>query len=211
MVIKEARPHVDADASGRDLRDWLRAEARILKALHGTGLTPELLAVFEHGGNLFLARGGSRYPPCAPWVTERFRDVGSERYRADALTQADLLVDLIASAHAHGCVLRDFTPANIMVRPDGAVRLIDLELAVFGADDGDAVPTAVGTPGFSAPERLTDAPVSVTADYYSLGATVCYVLVGKVPPPVARKACRKALRATARRLAGRARRCTRAA
>ncbi|MFF0216040.1 class IV lanthionine synthetase LanL [Streptomyces vinaceus] len=189
VVIKEARPHVDADASGRDVRDWLRAEARTLKALHGTGLTPELLAVFEHGGHLFLAEEEVPGTPLRTWVAEHFRDVGSERYRADALTQAGLLVDLIASAHAHGCVLRDFTPANIMVRPDGALRLIDLELAVLGADaegadngdGGDALPTAVGTPGFSAPERLTGAPVSVTGDYYSLGATLCYVLVGKVP------------------------------
>ncbi|MFE5536262.1 class IV lanthionine synthetase LanL [Streptomyces sp. NPDC056519] len=178
VVIKEARPHVDADASGRDVRDWLRAEARTLQRLHGTGLTPELLATFEHGGHLFLAEEEVPGIPLRTWVAEHFRDVGTERYRADALSQAARLVDLVSEAHAHGCVLRDFTPANIMVRPDGALRLIDLELAVL---DDDALPTEVGTPGFSAPERLTGAPVAVTADYYSLGATLCFVLVGKVP------------------------------
>lgn len=181
VVIKEARPHVDADASGRDVRDWLRAEARTLEKLHGTGLTPDLLATFEHGGHLFLAQEEIPGISLRNWVAEHFRDVGSERYRADALAQAGRLVDLIAAAHAHGCVLRDFTPGNIMVRPDGALRLIDLELAVLDDDDEEALPTKVGTPGFSAPERLTDAPVSVTADYYSLGATLCFVLIGMVP------------------------------
>ncbi|MEW2418281.1 class IV lanthionine synthetase LanL [Streptomyces sp. NPDC046866] len=179
VVIKEARPHVEADASGADVRDWLRAEARTLEKLAGTGLAPELLAMFEHGGHLFLAQEEIPGLPLRNWVAEHFRDAGAERYRADALTQASRLIDLVAATHARGCVLRDFTPGNIMVRPDGELRLIDLELAVL--EDDEALPTTVGTPGFSAPERLSDAPVSPTADYYSLGATLCLVLAGKVP------------------------------
>ncbi|MFD7976499.1 class IV lanthionine synthetase LanL [Streptomyces sp. NPDC059071] len=179
VVIKETRPHVEADASGSDVRDWLRAEARTLERLRGTGLAPEPLAVFEHGGHLFLAQEEVPGVTLRTWVAEHFRDVGGERYRADARAQAARLVDLVAAAHAHGCVLRDFTPANVMVRPDGELRLIDLELAV--RQDEGALPTRVGTPGFSAPERLADAPVSPTADYYSLGATLCFVLAGKVP------------------------------
>ncbi|MER8041412.1 class IV lanthionine synthetase LanL [Streptomyces sp. NPDC094032] len=179
VVIKETRPHVEADASGNDVRDWLRAEARTLEKLRGTGLAPEPLAMFEHGGHLFLAQEEVPGIPLRNWVAEQFRDVGGAPYAADALAQAGRLVDLVEAAHAHGCVLRDFTPANVMVRPDGELRLIDLELAVL-ADD-DALPTRVGTPGFSPPERLVDAPVSPTGDYYSLGATLCFVLAGKVP------------------------------
>ncbi|WP_329274925.1 class IV lanthionine synthetase LanL [Streptomyces sp. NBC_00691] len=179
VVIKEARPHVEADASGCDVRDWLRAEARTLEKLKGTGLAPEALALFEHGGHLFLAQEEVPGVTLRTWVAEHFRDVGAERYRVDALAQVERLVELVAAAHARGCVLRDFTPGNVMVRPDGELRLIDLELAVL--EDEAALPTRVGTPGFSAPERLADAPVSPTGDYYSLGATVCFVLAGKVP------------------------------
>ncbi|WP_405683656.1 class IV lanthionine synthetase LanL [Streptomyces sp. NBC_01387] len=179
VVIKETRPHVEADATGRDVRDWLRAEARALEKLTGTGLAPEPLALFEHGRHLFLAQSEIPGVPLRVWVAEHFRDTGGERYRADALAQVARLVELVAAAHAHGCVLRDFTPGNVMVQPDGELRLIDLELAV--TEDGSALPTRVGTPCFSAPERLDDAPVSRTADYYSLGATACFVLAGKVP------------------------------
>ncbi|MER5208278.1 class IV lanthionine synthetase LanL [Streptomyces sp. NPDC002825] len=179
VVIKEARPHVEGDASGGDVRDWLRAEARTLEKLAGTGLAPEAVALFEHGGHLFLAQEEVPGVTLRTWVAEHFRDAGGERYRADALAQVARLVELVAEAHAHGLVLRDFTPGNVMVRPDGELRLIDLELAVL--EDEPALPTRVGTPGFSAPERLVDAPVSPTADYYSLGATVCFVLAGKVP------------------------------
>ncbi|MGW0535630.1 class IV lanthionine synthetase LanL [Streptomyces sp. NPDC003032] len=179
VVIKEARPHVEADACGRDVRDWLRTEARTLERLKGLGLAPKPLALFEHGGHLFLAQEQVPGIALRTWVVERLRDVGGERYRADALAMVGRLVDLVAAAHAHGCVLRDFTPGNVMVRPDGELRLIDLELAVL--EDDSPLPTRLGTPGFSAPERLTDAPVSPTADYYSLGATACFVLTGKVP------------------------------
>ncbi|MDN3268936.1 class IV lanthionine synthetase LanL [Streptomyces sp. MA15] len=179
VVVKEARPHVEADAAGRDVRDWLRAEARTLEKLAGTGLAPECLAMFEHGGHLFLAQEEIPGVPLRNWVAEHFRDVGSEKYRTDALALTERLVDLLAAAHEQGCVLRDFTPGNIMVGPDGELRLIDLELAVLESDA--ALPTTVGTPGFSAPERLTGAPVAPSADYYSLGATVCFVLAGRVP------------------------------
>ncbi|WUT00988.1 class IV lanthionine synthetase LanL [Streptomyces sp. NBC_00708] len=179
VVIKETRPHVEGDAAGRDVRDWLRAEARMLEKLEGTDLAPEALALFEHGQHLFLAQSEVPGVSLRTWVAERFRDLGGEQYRREATALVAQLVDLVTAAHAHGCVLRDFTPGNVMVRPDGELRLIDLELA---ADEtGPCMPTRVGTPGFSAPERLTDAPVSVTADYYSLGATTCFVLTGKVP------------------------------
>ncbi|MFE6069856.1 class IV lanthionine synthetase LanL [Streptomyces sp. NPDC056525] len=196
VVIKEARPHVEADASGCDVRDWLRAEARTLEKLKGTGLAPEPLALFEHGGHLFLAQDEVPGVTLRTWVAEHFRDVGAERYRADAPAQVGRLVDLVAAAHARGCVLRDFTPGNVMVRPDGELRLIDLELAVL--DDEAALPTRVGTPGFSAPERLADAPVSPTGDYYSLGAAACFVLAGKVPNLLPEE---PATRATEQRLA----------
>ncbi|MFQ6148442.1 class IV lanthionine synthetase LanL [Streptomyces seoulensis] len=179
VVIKEARPHVEADADGRDVQAWLRAEARALERLDGLGLAPAPLALFEHGRHLFLAEEEVPGVTLRTWVSEQFRSSGADRYRADALTVVEQLVDLVAAAHAQGCVLRDLTPGNVMVRPDRSLRLIDLELTVL--DEASAPPTRLGTPGFSAPERLVDAPVAPTADYYSVGATACFVLVGRVP------------------------------
>lgn len=93
---------------------------------------------------------------------------------------ADRLVDLMDAAHRAGLILQDFTPNNIMVLPDGQLRLIDLELAVL-AEEQDEKPPRAGTPGFAAPEQMEGAPPAVEADYYSLGATICCVVTGTNP------------------------------
>jgi Protein kinase domain len=87
---------------------------------------------------------------------------------------------LMAVAHQAGLILRDFNPNNIMVRCDGELRLIDLELTVI-TGERDEVTVGAGTPGFSAPEQLEGADPAVEADYYSLGATICFIITGAAP------------------------------
>ncbi|MDQ3150794.1 MAG: class IV lanthionine synthetase LanL [Actinomycetota bacterium] len=93
---------------------------------------------------------------------------------------AGRLVDLMEVAHQAGVILRDFNPNNIMVRPDGELRLIDLELAV-AAGDKDEKLTRAGTPGYVAPEQMKGTRAAFAADYYSLGATLCFVATGTTP------------------------------
>lgn len=96
------------------------------------------------------------------------------------MDQASRLVELMDVVHQSGLILRDFNPNNIMVLPGGELRLIDLELAVAaGEPEGERV--NVGTLGYSAPEQLEGASPDVQADYYSLGATICFVVTGDTP------------------------------
>ncbi|WP_084219637.1 class IV lanthionine synthetase LanL [Spirillospora albida] len=178
VVIKEARPHVAADMEGRDTRDRLRAEAGALERLGGRGLAPRLVELFPQGGHLFLAQEMVQGGPLREWTAERIVEAGWGDHLGVATEMARRLVDLMADAHAAGLLIRDFNPNNIMVRPDGAPVLIDLELAVADGEDG---PLRAGTPAFGAPEQLGGAPPHASADHYSLGATLCYVFTGSPP------------------------------
>lgn len=180
VIIKEARPHVAADRHGRDTRDLLRAEAGALEEFEPLDVAPRLLALFEHSGHLFLAEDLVPGVPLREWVSERMHERGIRRDLAAVLEMADRLVDLLQIAHSAGFIIRDFNPNNIMVLPDGQLRFIDLELAVKAAEQQEE-PTGMGTPGFGAPEQLAGAPPAVEADYFGLGATICFLVTGNPP------------------------------
>ncbi|MGX1778603.1 class IV lanthionine synthetase LanL [Nocardia brasiliensis] len=179
-IIKEARPHVAADETGRDVRDLLRAEARALELLASSGRVPRVLGLFEQAGHLFLAEELIPGLVLHRWVLDHIRDGGWRRDVPGALEMAGRLALSMAVAHDADLILRDFTPGNIMVTPEGELRLIDLELAVVHGER-ERPAGGAGTPGYAAPEQLAGAPASIEADYHSLGAAICFVFTGSVP------------------------------
>ena len=83
-------------------------------------------------------------------------------------------------------IYRDMKPANIMLKPDGTVRLIDFGIAREYKEGKDGDTEAIGTRGYAAPEQFggkgqTDA----RTDIYSLGVTLYHLVTGKNPaePP----------------------------
>ncbi|MDQ4092015.1 MAG: class IV lanthionine synthetase LanL, partial [Actinomycetota bacterium] len=182
-IIKEARPHVAADDTGKDVRDLLRAEARALEKVGPLGAAPQLLLLFEQSQHLFLAEELVPGVSLREWVLDRIRHGGWRRHVPGTLEMADRLVELMDVAHSAGLILRDFTPNNIMVLPDGQLRLIDLELTVLAGEQEELM--GAGTPGYGAPEQMEGGPAAVEADYYSLGATICFVVTGSTPDFVA--------------------------
>ncbi len=179
VVVKEARPHVAVTPAGTDARDALRAEARMLDVLAPLGISPCVVAVFEQGGHLFLAEELVEGSPLRRWVTDRIHRAGTRSHLPGAVALAERLVALLQAAHDAGVVVRDFNPNNLIVREDRQLRLLDLELAVPAADADDFI--VGGTPGYAAPEQLVGAVPAVTADLFSLGATLCFVLTGADP------------------------------
>ena len=117
-----------------------------------------------------------------------------------ALPEADAC-DYIRQAaiglqHAHECgmVLRDIKPHNLMVTKDGTVKILDFGLAsltpeavlnpdtVEARGDLTAAGAIMGTPDFISPEQADDAQTAdIRSDIYSLGATLYYLLSGRVP------------------------------
>jgi len=87
-------------------------------------------------------------------------------------------------AHNHGVVHRDIRPANIVVSPEGKVKLTDFGLALdVGAGQGESeeeLPTPT-QPAYMAPEQIAGRTVDGRADIYSLGIVTYEMLTGSPP------------------------------
>lgn len=92
-------------------------------------------------------------------------------------------------AYERGLVHRDVKPSNLIAAKTGQVKVLDLGLAMLNEGAGSESATRVtqegfviGTPDFLAPEQAQNPlHVDTRADIYSLGATLYYLLTGKVP------------------------------
>ncbi|MGH2408978.1 MAG: serine/threonine-protein kinase, partial [Chloroflexota bacterium] len=110
---------------------------------------------------------------------------------------ADQVLDVLSYLHGRPSpvIFRDLKPANLMLTPDGRIRLIDFGIArVFSRQSKG---TAIGTPGYAPPEQYQGL-AEPASDLYALGATMHHLLTGRDPrnarpfdfPPVARLAPR---------------------
>lgn len=81
-------------------------------------------------------------------------------------------------------VYRDMKPANIMLHPDGYVKLVDFGIVREYCDDNPACQdtVALGTQGYAPPEQYGKEQTDCRADIYALGATMWHLLAGEAPP-----------------------------
>ena len=101
------------------------------------------------------------------------------------LQQIRPLMDDMVKMHQRGVVHRDIAPDNIILLPDGQLKLID-----FGAARsfvGDRSMTVVVKKGFAPVEQYMRKGSSISTDVYALAATIYYCITGTVPPDSAER------------------------
>ena len=168
-------------SDSRGFRDRFRVEARAAAAL----AHPKIATVYDYGEE--IDSGGL---PRAYIVMEfvdgesleaRLRTVGqlSPEATADVIGQA---AEALNEAHGHGIVHRDVKPGNLMLRPDGVVKLDRFGIArIPGGAAVTEVGVMLGTVQYMAPELVSGSGATPASDIYALGV-VAYACVTGHPP-----------------------------
>lgn len=172
VALKVIRPDLAED---QEFRSRFAREVSAARRIRG-GCTARLVAADLEAERPWFA---TQYVP-GPSLHDRVAEEGSLR-AADVAAIGAALSEGLVAVHEAGVVHRDLKPSNILLSPKGP-RIIDFGIAwATGASTLTHVGTAVGSPGFLAPEQVRGAAVTPATDVFSLGATLAYAAMGDSP------------------------------
>ncbi|MGB9378330.1 MAG: serine/threonine-protein kinase, partial [Mycobacteriales bacterium] len=180
VAVKVLKGDLSGDPS---FLDRFRAEARHTAALAHPGIAN----VFDYGE---ATTEGSEQTDLAYLVMELIDGepmsalLGREQ-RLPADQALDILAQTalaLAAAHAAGVIHRDVKPGNIMIRPDGTVKITDFGIArAVNAAPVTATGMVMGTSFYLSPEQASGQLVTPASDVYSLGVVGYEALSGYRP------------------------------
>ena len=153
-----------------------RAEARHAALVNHEGIA----SVFDYGeenGSAFLVM--ELVPGEAlSTILERDGSLSTDK-TLDVVAQTSAALQ---AAHAAGLVHRDIKPGNLLITPDGRVKITDFGIARI-ADQVPLTATGqvMGTVQYLSPEQASGHPASPATDIYSLGIVAYECLAGKRP------------------------------
>jgi tRNA A-37 threonylcarbamoyl transferase component Bud32 len=178
IAIKIMR--ADTYPDGIEAARLMREAQTIAKLSH-----PNLVTVYDVGtasGRVFVAMELLEGDTIAAWLDRK------RRPRAEILRVFIAAGRGLAAAHRAGIIHRDFKPQNVMVAPDGAVRVMDFGLAALGQTlHGPKAPrltkigSILGTPLYMSPEQLCGQTADPRADQFGFCVALYEALYGERP------------------------------
>ncbi|PWI42047.1 serine/threonine-protein kinase [Streptomyces sp. ICBB 8177] len=172
VALKVIRPELAED---QEFRQRFAREVSAARRIRG-GCTARLVAADLETERPWFA---TQYVP-GPSLYDK---VGAEGPlpAAEVAGIGAALAEGLVAVHDAGVVHRDLKPSNILLSPKGP-RIIDFGIAwATGASTLTHVGTAVGSPGFLAPEQVRGAAVTPATDVFAFGATLAYAAAADSP------------------------------
>jgi eukaryotic-like serine/threonine-protein kinase len=172
VALKFLPARLAGDAAARER---LTYEARAASSLDH----PNICTVYDIGtledGRTFLALA------CYDGVTLRQKIAGGPLSLDDVVDIARQVAAALAAAHRRGIVHRDINPSNIMVTPDGTVKILDFGIAMVRDRSGAMPGGTAGTIAYMSPEHTRGESLDGRADLWSLGVMIHEMLTGRRP------------------------------
>jgi eukaryotic-like serine/threonine-protein kinase len=108
--------------------------------------------------------------------------------RSAGLPTAELITDIatqgaraLDAAHAAGIVHRDVKPGNLLLAPDGTLKITDFGIAKSAGNETTGVGVLLGTASYVSPEQVRGEPATAASDWYSFGCVLHELLTGTPP------------------------------
>lgn len=160
-----------------------RAQERFLREAQSASSLdhPNICTIFEIGNT-----DGRAWIAMACYEGSTLRHL-MERGPMDVDSALDIVLQIasgLGAAHARGVVHRDVKPENVIVLPDGLVKILDFGLAK-GADDATVTQegTMLGTAGYMSPEQASGRKADHRTDVWAVGVMLYEMLAGERPFP----------------------------
>jgi predicted Ser/Thr protein kinase len=178
IAVKVLLPALMSDA---DFITRFRSEARMMAALRHPGI----VQVYDYGENAQV--GAHRLD----YLVMEFIDgtpLSKKIQQAGRLTAAETMAavaqiaDALQAAHDAGIIHRDVKPSNLLVRPAGAIVLVDFGVARSTGITGiTSTNVVLGSAHYMAPEQAEGRALTPATDVYAVGAVAFTCLTGRPP------------------------------
>jgi serine/threonine protein kinase len=181
-ALKEMRPPPEAPAAEiEENRKLFLQEAELLSSLSHPNL-PVVADFFEYNGKPTLVM---EFVPGQP-LEQRLHDANAPLLEQQVLSYGIQVARVLHYLHTRQppIIYRDLKPSNIMMTPEGVLKLIDFGVARTYKARKSKDTIAMGSAGYAPPEQYGKGQTDQRSDVYALGATLLHLLTNIPPIPL---------------------------
>jgi serine/threonine protein kinase len=181
-ALKEMRPQQDAPPEeAAENRRLFEQEAALLEQLRNPNL-PLVADRFEYQGRPTLVM---EFVP-GQTLEERIRETNAPLLEQQVIGYGIQIARVLSYLHTRSpaIIYRDLKPSNIMLTPDGVLKLIDFGVARTYKARKSKDTVAMGSAGYAPPEQYGKGQTDARSDVYALGATLLHLLTNMPPIPL---------------------------